>query len=352
MLIALQNFWFDTLEIKIGNSFMHVDRSVFCYFAKAFKDHDNYFLELPSHKVPMHLMIKLYQWMIFDDTQLLFDSDFLSVYNMAKFLDVTVLLNQFWSIFATSDATGHWEQEAFQTYQNARKMQCEDMMTIMLSRVQKCFLPLVASQDYVEFDPNEVIFVLKMNTICVNSEDEMFFCAVRWLEHDWKIRRLFLKEIMSTVRFRLLSPWLHRSIMFKPETKTIAKLGQCKGVRALLWDACLYGQAQLAYRLSPSKELDNSIVHKYSQSHITDRSWAYCPGVPHHHDVFCQRFRPLTYATFNIFLNLLHSHAQEYMDELMYVPYKHWHTYRCCKDIDLSKKSTSKTHLRAPVYSI
>lgn len=352
MLIALQNYWFDTLEIKIGNSYMHVDRAVFRFYAKAFKDHDNYFLELPSHKVPMPLFVKLYHWMISDDSQLLFDSDFLSIYNMAKFLDVTVLLNQFWATFAASNSAGLWEQGAFQAYTQARKMQCEDMMTVMLSRVQKCFLPMIASQEYVEFNINEVIFVLKMNTIYVNSEDEMFFCAVRWLEYDWENRRRFVMDIMSTVRFRLLSPWLHRSIMFKPETKIIAKLGQCKEVRTLLWDACLYGQALLAYRLSPSKELDNSIVLKYSQSDSPDRLWAYCPGVPHHHDLLCPRFRPLTYATFNIFLNLLHSYANEFMDHLMYVPYKHWHTYRCCKDIDLSKNKSRIALMRAPVYRI
>lgn len=348
ILIALKNFWFDTLEVKIGNSYMHIDRSIFRHYAKAFKDHDNFFLELPSHKVPMHLMAKLYHWMIFDDYKLLFDGDFLPMYNMAKFLDVRVLLNQFWATFAATDCAGLYDQQAFQAYLKARQLQCEDIMTIMLGRIRKFFLPLIASQEYIEFDANEVIFALKLNKIYVNSEDEIFFCALRWLEHDWENRRLFLMDIMSAVRFRLLSPWLHRSILFQPETETIGKLGRWKDIRALLWDACLYAQAQLVFRLSPSKKHDSAVVLKYSRSHIADRSWAYCPEVPHHHDILCPHFRPLTCATFNMFLNLLHKYAQEFMDKLMFVPYKHWHTYRCCKDFDKQRKIA----LRPPPYQV
>lgn len=349
MLIALKNFWFDTLEVKIGNSYMHIDRLIFRHYAKAFKDHDNFFLELPSHKVPMHLMAKLYHWMIYDDYKSLFEGDFLPMYNMAKFLDVKVLLNQFWATFAATDCAGLYDQHAFKAYLNARHLQCEDMMTIMLGRIRKFFLPLIASKEYIEFDANEVIFALKINKIYVNSEDEIFFSAVRWLEHDWDNRRLYLMDIMSTVRFRLLSPWLHRSILFHPETKTIKKLGRWKEIRALLWNACLYAQTQLALRLSRMKKKpDSSSIVKYSHSHIAERTWTYCPGVPHHHDILCPHFRPLTYATFKMFLTLLHKYGQEFMDKLMFVPYKHSHTYRCCKDFHKRRLKP----LRPPFYKV
>lgn len=348
MLMALRNFWFDTLEVKIGNSYMHIDRAIFRHYAKAYKDHDNFFLELPSHKVPMPLMAKLYHWMIFDDAKVLFEGDFLPMYNMAKFLDVKVLLNQFWATFAATDFAGVYDQQAFLAYMKARQLHCEDMMTIMLGRIRKFFLPLVASQEFVEFDANELIFTLKINKIYVNSEDEIFFSALRWLEHDWENRRLFLTDIMLVVRFRLLSPWLHRSIVFKSENVTIAKLGQQKEIRAMLWDACLFAQAQLAFRLSPSMKYDSLIINEYRCSNVAQRSWAYCPEVPHHHDILCPHFRPLTCATFNLFLNVLHKLAQQFMDKLMFVPYKHWHSYRCCKKFTKIRKVS----LRPPPYKL
>lgn len=222
---------------------MHVDRYLFQHFAIAFADHTNCYLELPPHKVSMYLMGKVYEWLINDAKELLLDGNLLAMYTLAKFLDVRRLLQQFWYNFAISDRFGFWEQDAFQAYLEARRISCNDMIAILLSRIRKCFLPLVASSEFLEMNVNEVIFIFKLDNICVNSEDEVFFAAVRWLEHNWSNRRVYLVQIMATIRVRLLSPWLQWSIIYKPENKVIQKLGLNDHVRAMLWDACLFGEA-------------------------------------------------------------------------------------------------------------
>ncbi|XP_032293562.1 uncharacterized protein [Drosophila virilis] len=331
LMIAVRNFWFDNLELKIGNEFMHVDRYLFCHYMKAFHDHSNCFLELPSHKVSLNLMVRLYNWIIKDHNELALGSNFLLMYMMAKFLDVRYLLEQYWYAFSIPGNKGIWEAEAFHAYLPSRQLQCGDLMSIFLARIRKCFLPLVSSFEFLNLSANEVIYLLKMDMICVNSEDEMFFAAIRWLEHDWQNREQYLVHVMATLRFRMLSPWLQRSIAYQPENEQIRKVGSNNIVKAMLWQACLFGEAACAYKENPDCH-DNVIVGKYSQIKDVERFWAYCQGVPHHHDIRCPRFRQLTYGTFKLFLNRLQSDAHSYMDELKIVPYKHWNTYNCCND--------------------
>ncbi|XP_060654544.1 uncharacterized protein LOC132790123 [Drosophila nasuta] len=329
MIISIKKFWFDNLELKIGDSFMHVDRYLFLYHFNAFKGNPNLYLELPSHKVPMNLMAKLYHWLIDDNYMFPLGDDFLAIYEMAKFLDLRRLLEQFWFTFSTSSSEGFWEQGAFKGYLDARQMPCPDMMSIFLTRIRKCFLPLVASIEFLQLDVNELIFLFKLDTISVNCEDEIFFTAVRWLEYDWSERKKHIIEIMNHIRFRLISPWLQRSLLYHPENQMLRELAAKDEVKALLWEACLFGTAILGAKKFPDS-CDKLIMHHYNKVIEMQRFWVYCPGVPHHHDIKCTQFRPLTYETFNHFLTCLQSNSQTFMDTIRCSPQKQWVSYECC----------------------
>ncbi|KAM8720293.1 hypothetical protein ACLKA7_006350 [Drosophila subpalustris] len=331
MVLSLRNFWFDNLEIKIGDNFMHIDRYLFQYFANAFADHNNHCLELPTHKASINLLGEIYSWLINDKNELELNGNFLNMYTLVQFLDMRRALEQFWYNFAISDKYGCWEKDAFMAYLKVRQMPCSDMVAIMLSRIRKCFLPVVASIEFLEMKAKEVIFLFNLDTICVNSEDEVFFAGVRWLEHKWSKRQKYLVEIMASVRMRLLSPWLQWSIVYRPESKVIRQIGSNAQVRALLWDACLFGEANVT-QIKPTDETDNVLNRKYNKVNEVQRFWVYCPGVPHHHDVNCPLFRKLTYKTFKLFLNRLHTACPVYINTIKEAPQKHWNTYKCCKD--------------------
>ncbi|XP_034474930.1 uncharacterized protein LOC117782092 [Drosophila innubila] len=350
IVLTLRNFWFDNLELKIGDNFMHVDRYLFQYFANAFADNSNYYLELPPHKASMHLMGKVYEWLINDNNELMLDSNFIAMYNLVKFLDVRRLLQQFWYNFAISDRFGFWEQDAFQAYLKARQISCNDMIAILLSRTRKCFLPLVASSEFLEMNVNEVIFIFKLDTICVNSEDEVFFAAVRWLEHNWSKRKEYLVQVMATIRVRMLSPWLQWSIIYKPENLVIKEFGTNCQVKAMLWDACLFGEASVANK-QLSDECGKLLKLKYDQANEVQRYWVNCQGVPHHHDVKCPRYRKLTYEIFKLFLTRLQTYGQEFINVIIYVPQKHSNTYKCCEYSD-SKHPKFVKRVNPSIYNI
>ncbi|KAH8261197.1 hypothetical protein KR044_004882, partial [Drosophila immigrans] len=326
---SLQNFWFDSKEVKIGNSFMHVDRYLLHYHASALKDERNFYLELPTHKVPINLLAKVYNWIVSDDYLLPLGDDFLAIYELIKFLDLRRILAQFWFTFSSSSNLGLWEVGAFKAYFKARAMSCSDMMSIFLTRIRKCFLPIVASIEFLEMDANELSYLFKLNTISVNSEDEIFFAAIHWLNYKWPQRKQYIVQLMKNVRFRLLSPWLQRSIQLNPENDVINEVGNRDEVRALLWDSCVFGAAAVSLKKFPNS-CDRMIMHHYSQINEIQRFWVYCEGVPHHHDIKCPHFRPLTYKSFMHFLICLQSNGQAFMDTIKYSPEKQWNTYECC----------------------
>lgn len=78
---------------------------------------------------------------------------------------------------------------------------------MMMHRVQRFFMTVVCSEEFLLMEPFEVCSWLKLNNIGINSEVEIFYAACRWMFHDWEVRKEFLMELMKTVRFGLFAPW-------------------------------------------------------------------------------------------------------------------------------------------------
>ncbi|KAH8408897.1 hypothetical protein KR009_003418, partial [Drosophila setifemur] len=351
ILKSLQNFWHDDLEIQIETKFFHVNRFLFTHFARNFAGFTNAFLQIPVAKVQMNLLTRIYDWMLGDSSGIQIDDDLIPFFVAAKYLGIQLLVDQYWATFARGGNGGLWEQNAFHTYLIARESRCEDVMALMLGRVRKCFLPVVASLEFLEFDANQVACLLRQDTLCVNSEDEVFFACVRWLEYSWKLRKEHMIGVLASVRFPHLSGWLRFSLNNKTENQIIEEIVQHPQVSKWLWEANKYCHAILV-STSPEERLCSSVkavIDRYSKSKCPERYWVYCPGVAHHHDNRCPRFRELTYETFKRFLHRLHSHSQIFMDAIKYVPNKIRNSYRCCPDIKF-RPQYERICLKPPIY--
>ncbi|XP_030381992.1 uncharacterized protein LOC115629631 [Scaptodrosophila lebanonensis] len=344
---AVRQFWHDNLELQVESKFFHVDRYVFTRHANNFADCCNLFLQIPVHKVQMGVLTRLYGWMLDEKSELLIEEQLVPMFISAKFLGVRELIEQYWHTFSISGDLGLWEQDAFHAYLAAREHRCEEMMALMLTRVRKMFLPLVASLEFLQLEVNEVAYLLRQDTLCVNSEDEVFFAAIRWLDYKWPSRKESIATVMASVRFRHLAPWIRRSICCAPENAVLKEVGHTCQVVAFLWDAAKFCLAAINFE-SPH-HARCPIIRKYRNEKCDERFWVYCPGVPHHHDVKCPRFRELTYETFNLHLVRVQNYAVAYAQALKYVPNKFWNTYHCCKDQDLKSPDRRKCP-RPPVY--
>jgi len=232
---AIKNCWYDDLEIQIESRFYYVDRYLFTHYARNFRSCSSSFLQFPGQKVQMGMLVRIYEWMLGDDLAFPIGNELIPFFSAAKFLGVKKLLEQYWGTFSKRGDRGIWELNAFHTYLMAREFQCQDIMTVMLSRLRKCLLPLVASREFLEFDVNEVACLLGQDMLCVNSEDELFFAAVYWLNFAWEERKKHAVNLMSKVRFCFLSPWLLRSMDNNPENACIGEIAQMPEVSIQSW---------------------------------------------------------------------------------------------------------------------
>ncbi|XP_016951656.1 uncharacterized protein LOC108025631 [Drosophila biarmipes] len=333
---AIKNGWYDDLEIQIESRFYYVDRYLFTHYARNFRHCSSSFLQFPVQKVQMGMLVRIYEWMLGDDLAFPIGNELIPFFAAAKFLGVKKLMEQYWGTFSKRGDRVIWELNAFHTFLMARQYQCEDIMAVMLERLRKCFLPVVASRELLEFDVNELAYLLGQDMLCVNSEDEIFFTAIYWLRFAWAERKKHAVSLMSKVRFSFLSPWLLRSIANNPENECIAEIGQKPEVCRWMWESVLFSTARMADRQAESQrgKIVRVMLKQFQNQKVAERYWTFCPGVPHHHDIKCPRFRELTFESFKRFLHRLHSQGQHFMDELQFIPNKNIHTYRCCSDIE------------------
>ncbi|CAG9783879.1 unnamed protein product [Diatraea saccharalis] len=102
------------------------------------------------------------------------------------------------------------------------------------------FLPLVASKDFLELEPEEILTFLKSNYICVTSEVEVLMAGVRWLCADWSNRRQLAVDVMRCVRFGLISPWQLVDIKRNPDNGEILEIVNEPEVQQMVDDGLAY----------------------------------------------------------------------------------------------------------------
>uniref|UniRef100_B4N5D6 GK20552 n=1 Tax=Drosophila willistoni TaxID=7260 RepID=B4N5D6_DROWI len=289
--------------------------------------------------LPMAVMPLIYDWMLTESEELDVDDQFIPLFIAAMYLGVQQLLEHYWYTLSLNHDMGLCEMTAFHAYMKGRILGCGEILPILVCKLRKIFIPLVASTEFLRLTAHEVHLLFKQDTICVNCEDEVFFAAVRWFEFNWPVRKKFVNLIMSAVRFRHLSPWLRRSLDHLRENDLIKEISEMPQVTARLWDSAKYCTAWMTGTTEMGRR-KRTIFSKYLRNKCIERYWVYCPGVPHHHDIKCPRYRELTYNTFKRLLTKVQTHFLDYIDSLKFIPNKYWNTFKCCPDIDLNAENT------------
>lgn len=159
-------------------------------------------IELPPDKVTAKAFEFIYDWMLNTNAKVQRDG-LMQVFIAAEYLKIDELIEQCWSCM---DSSIHFNEDtAFALYLEAKGIENQVIPALMLPRISRFFLILVASKEFVEFTVDEVIALLSLSTIAVHSEAEVLFSAMRWLFFDWNTRKKDLIPVMECVRFGLIS---------------------------------------------------------------------------------------------------------------------------------------------------
>ncbi|CAG4988814.1 unnamed protein product [Parnassius apollo] len=214
----------DTI-VHIGDEEFHCHQIVLQIYSAFFDMNNHREIELPISNVSPEAFQTIYEWMIFsgpESNKVLKRENILDLFCAAQYLAIKDLEDQCWSFIVHENL--FTEDTAFALYREARSRGMTPVMDLMVPRVMRFFLPLVASRDFLELEPDEVMTFLKSNYICVTSEIEVLMAGVRWLYGNWPARRRLVVDIMRCIRFGLISPWQLVDIKRNPDNAEILEI--------------------------------------------------------------------------------------------------------------------------------
>lgn len=159
------------VQIRIGGVTFNCHMMVLQCYSDFFMECNNEVLiQLPEEKITPGAFMMVYDWMLAEEP-LVQREGILELFNAANFLRIKNLVNQCW--LCLDDDVRFREDTAFLLYLEARNYGLESLEQLMLTRICKFFLTLVASKEYLELTTKEICTLLSSNTIGVNSEIEV-----------------------------------------------------------------------------------------------------------------------------------------------------------------------------------
>lgn len=201
-------------KFKEPNSFdisIHIGTDVFNCFMLTLQSYSGFFksnhekvINLSPSRISPKVFHKIYEWML-NSSKIIERNDLTPILMGAEYLEVELLKQQIWNLIQDGDK--FQECEAFILYLEAKLCGCEIVRDMMMNRVQRFFLTVVCSEEFLEMESREVMKWLILDSVGINSEVEIFYSAARWLLHDWGERKFHLLDLMRLVRFGLIAPW-------------------------------------------------------------------------------------------------------------------------------------------------
>uniref|UniRef100_A0A0K0D475 BTB domain-containing protein n=1 Tax=Angiostrongylus cantonensis TaxID=6313 RepID=A0A0K0D475_ANGCA len=83
---------------------------------------------------------------------------------------------------------------------------CKSVVSAADRFVQKHFMSVSRSDEFLQLSIEEVVDLLSMDELYVESEEEVFEAALRWIQRDGDRRKKFASRILACVRLPLLQP--------------------------------------------------------------------------------------------------------------------------------------------------
>ena len=204
----IKNYEHTDVSIKIGNDIFECHMDVLkCYseyfvFLDADESNSNEIIELSETDVTPNAFKIIYDWMLSDDNCVQRDS-FPEIFKAALFLKVKELEQ---TCFRYMDLKLE-ERSALQLYLEAKSVNFSILQKHLAQSISKIFLTFAASIEFLNLSFDDVEAILTSNKIGVNSELDVMFIAIKWLNHEWPKRQAYVFELIQHVRFGLIVAW-------------------------------------------------------------------------------------------------------------------------------------------------
>ncbi|KAH8401908.1 hypothetical protein KR009_008659, partial [Drosophila setifemur] len=236
ILEALTAFWnknehFDFL-VRIGSHAFPCHRMVIMIHVEEVRQNpDIWELELSEDLVPSEIFPTLYRWMT-DRELSVKRSGIVPLLAAATHLKIEELQQQIWHLFDSQEFSEHL---AIQAALDALLFKgIHHLHHLMLQRIQYYFLTFVSSVEFLSLPCGGLCFLLSSSEIAVNSEAEVFYSAIRWLNHEWPARQNRVMEVMANVRLSKMPENLTKFFQMPMDDVDVDRITQMPEMQAAL----------------------------------------------------------------------------------------------------------------------
>lgn len=191
------------LLIYISDSEFKCDTQILAAYSKYFEtlDRSLHIIYFFPENVSVESFVAILNWTLVPEATVRREG-VIDLYAAALYLEIPELEKQCWAFF---NVDGNYMSYSFDLYLEARERSNQTIMNIMVTRVSKFFLLMVASKQFLGFSLDEIKRFFRSSVIAVNDEIEVFLAGVRWMAFDWDKRKKHVLTIMKCVRFALFS---------------------------------------------------------------------------------------------------------------------------------------------------
>ncbi|XP_016979702.1 kelch-like protein 4 [Drosophila rhopaloa] len=242
ILETLKDFWRENKNpdflVQIGEHNFPCHRLILMvYVLQVRQNREKLELRLPEDSVKPEVFDRLYRWMN-DREPLLKRSKILDLLTAAYYLKLDELSNQVWHCLDQDTLSG--EHQAIQVAQDA--LHAKDLLFLhymMLLRIQHFFLTFVSSVEFLALPLKSLCYLLSSDEIMVNSEAEVFYAAIRWLNHEWPTRQIHMMEVMDKVRLSRMPNKLLLMLESPVDDIRVDRIIQSPELKTRMEKACL-----------------------------------------------------------------------------------------------------------------
>lgn len=84
---------------------------------------------------------------------------------------------------------------------------CENLRDTTTAYIRENFVPISNSVEFMQLDQKRLIELVSSDDTKVDCEEQVFESIMKWVKHDMEGRKHTFKELVSYVRFPLISPY-------------------------------------------------------------------------------------------------------------------------------------------------
>ena len=103
----------------------------------------------------------------------------------------------------------------FSIHSLAKLHQIATVSDLSLGYIERCFPMVVETQNFLHLDFSIVAKIFTSSELNIHSEVEIFIAAINWLKHNSNERNKYAKQLLTKVRFPLLSKHALNNILDK-----------------------------------------------------------------------------------------------------------------------------------------